>query len=103
MLEAIYKVYDNPNNIIDICTTKELKYLKMVLNNKISIDDKSKNNQWSEIQYLNAKYDWERKNLSDKFLLDYSYLNESFIPEEIIEKVKEALKRVKLSEKEKNR
>ena len=23
MLDAIYKVYDNPDNIIDICTTRE--------------------------------------------------------------------------------
>ena len=27
MLDAIYKVYDDPKNIIDICTTRELKYL----------------------------------------------------------------------------
>ena len=29
MLEAIYKVYSDYNNIIDICTEKELKYLKI--------------------------------------------------------------------------
>ena len=34
MLESIYKVYNDSNNIIDICTTRELKYLKMLLDEK---------------------------------------------------------------------
>lgn len=100
MLDAIYKVYDNPNNIIDICTTRELKYLKMVLDNKITLDDLLKNSG-KEIKYLNEKYDWERENLRYKFLLDYDYYKESHIPDEIIDKVKEALKIVNWSEKKK--
>ena len=35
MLEEIYKVYDNPDNIIDICTTRELRFLKVVLDGKL--------------------------------------------------------------------
>ena len=33
MIKEIYKVYENPQNIIDICTFRELKYLQMYLNN----------------------------------------------------------------------
>ena len=43
MLDAIYKVYDKEENIIDICTTRELKYLKMVLENKLTLEDLLKN------------------------------------------------------------
>lgn len=101
MLDAIYKVYDNPDNIIDICTTRELKYLKMVLDNKFTLDDLLKNPEKYEIKYLNEKYDWERETLSHKFLLYYDYYKESYIPDEIINKVKEALKRVNWDEKKK--
>ncbi len=101
MLDAIYKVYENPNNIVEICTTRELKYLKMVLDNKLTLDDLLKNPNKYEIKYLNKKYDWERENLSHKFLLDYDYYRESHIPEEIIDNVKLALKKVKWSEKKK--
>ena len=101
MLDAIYKVYDNPDNIIDICTTRELKYLKMVLDNKFTLDDFMKNPKKCKIKYLDDKYNWERETLYNKFLLDYNYHKESIIPEEIIDKVKEALKKVKWSEKEK--
>lgn len=101
MLNAIYKVYDNPDNIVDICTTKELKYLKMVLDNKLKTDDLLKNPEKYEIKYLDEKYNWERENLYHKFLLDYDYYKESYIPEEILDKVKIALKRVNWSEKKK--
>ena len=37
MLEEIYKVYDNPENIVDICMKNELKYLKMLLDGKTDI------------------------------------------------------------------
>ena len=37
MLEEIYKVYKN--NIKDICTKKELEYLKKVLGNKLTMLD----------------------------------------------------------------
>lgn len=86
MLSAIYEVYDNPTNIIDICTTRELKYLKMILENQSVTDD---------------KYDWERINLIQKFLLESDFHEENAIPEEIVDKVKDALKRVNWQEKKK--
>lgn len=101
MLDAIYKVYSNPDNIVEICTNRELKYLKMVLDNKVTMNDLLKNSQNLEIEYLNDKYNWERETLRQKFLLDYNYNMFSYIPEEITENVKEALKRVKFNEKKK--
>lgn len=101
MLDAIYKVYDNPDNIVDICTTRELKYLKMVLDNKYTLDDLLKNPGKYDIKYLSEKYNWERETLRHKFLLDYDYYKESHIPEEIVDKVKIALKKVNWSEKKK--
>ena len=78
MLDAIYKVYDNYENIIDICTERELKYLKRVINKEPNLYDK--------------KYNWERNTLWSKFLIicDYS-TNTVSIPEEIEGKVKLAL------------
>lgn len=101
MLNSIYKVYDNPYNIIDICTTKELKYLKMVLDNNLTLDALLKNPGKLNIKYLNDKYNWERETLNNKFLLDYDYYKESHIPEEIIDKVKQALKIVNWNKKKK--
>ena len=101
MLDAIYKIYDNPDNIVDICTTRELKYLKMVLDNKFTLDDLLINPGKFEIKYLDDKYNWERETLKHKFLLDYDYYKESHIPEEIIDKVRQALKRVNWNEKKK--
>lgn len=97
MLDAIYKVYDNPDNIIDICTTKELKFLKMVLNNRLTEKYSIKDLLSKEFSHVNDKYDWEIRTLKNKFLLDY----ERNIPEEIVGKVKEALKKVNWSEKKK--
>lgn len=94
MLDAIYDVYSDYNNIIDICTTRELKYLKMVLDNKLTLEDLLENPEELKIEYLDVKYDWERENLRHKFLLDYDYYKESHIPEEILDKVKAAIKNV---------
>lgn len=93
MLEEIYKVYDNPDNIIDICTTRELKFLKMVLDGKLPEEYSMKN----IMNHKKGKYDWEIRILEDKFLLDY----ERNIPEEIVTKVKQALKKVNWKEKKK--
>lgn len=101
MLDAIYKVYDDPDNIIDICTTRELKYLKMVLDNKLTSKDLLENPEKYVINYLDDKYNWERENLTHKFLLDHNYYKESSIPEEIIDKVRQAVKKVNWSEKKK--
>lgn len=101
MLDAIYDVYSDYNNIIDICTTRELKYLKMVLDNKLTIDDLLENPKELKIEYLDEKYDWERENLRHKFLLDYDYYKESHIPEEILAQVKDAIKKVNWKEHKK--
>ena len=89
MLDAIYDVYSDYNNIIDICTTRKLKYLKMVLDNEL------------KIEYLDEKYNWERENLRHKFLLQYDFHKESYIPEEILDNVKTAIKNVNWKEQKK--
>lgn len=73
----------------------------MVIDNKLTLNDLLKNQVKYEIKYLDEKYNWERETLSHKFLLDYDYYKESHIPEEIIDKVKQALKRVNWNEKKK--
>lgn len=83
MLEAIYKVYEDYNNIIDICTVRELKYIKMVLDKKVPMEE-----------LLEDKYDWERRTLHCKFLVETDLDDRVFIPDEIIDKVKEAIKNV---------
>jgi len=83
MLQAVYKVYENYKNIIDICTVRELKYLKMILDKKVSMKE-----------LYSDKYEWERKTLHEKFLVESDYPDRVFIPDEIIGKVKEALKNV---------
>lgn len=82
MLDAIYKVYSDYNNIISICTTKELKYLEQILNSK----EKVKSG-------FSFKRSWEEKELYNKFLIVNDHQNETIsIPEEIVVTVKEALK-----------
>lgn len=83
MLDEIYKVYSNYNNIIDICTVRELKYIKMILDDNIPQEE-----------LLDNKYDWERKTLHNKFLVVIDYPDRVFIPDEIIDNVKEAIKNV---------
>ena len=91
MLEAIYKVYSDYNNIIELCTTKELKYLQILL-------DKEKNSK-KNINIEDSKYDWERGELITKFLLIYDYPSKSYyIPEEIKKNVQEAIKNVNWKE-----
>lgn len=118
MMEAIYKVYSDYKNIISICTTRELKYLRKVLNGKINkkinipeefnlqnaTDDELMEilKQREKIKQQEKKTAWERKNLYDKFLIRFDYENDKeIIPEEIIDLVKQALKQVDWKEKEK--
>ncbi len=79
MLEEVYKVYDNPENILDICTFKELKYLQMIIENSKPMPE-----------LLDSKYDWERDMLHKKFLIQDDF-KVVFIPDEIIDQVKKAL------------
>ena len=60
IIKKIYEVYENQQNIIDICTFRELKYLKLYLEN-----DK---------EYLDDKYEWERNTLSNKFLFNIKFV-----------------------------
>ncbi len=84
MIEEIYKTYNDYNNIIDICTTKELKFLEKLIGSKISNEE-----------LLKGKYGWEIDNLCNKFILQFNVPSEGvFIPDEIIDKVKEAIKNV---------
>ncbi len=101
MLDAIYDIYSDFNNIIDICTIRELKYLKMVLDNDLTLDDVINSAGKKRIKYLDHKYDWERKTLKNKFLLISDFYDESYVPEEIEKSVRKALKNVKLNEKKK--
>lgn len=93
MLEAIYKVYDEPNNIIDICTTRELKYLDKVLKGEIPKIKRGTKPWLSRKDYMEEEYEWEKESLRKKFLLNYDFYT-STIPNEIIDKVKEAIKKV---------
>ena len=68
MLKAIYEVYSDYANIIDICTTKELKYLK----NIILAEQKGQRN--TNFNTFDKKYEWERETLRDKFLIYYLLL-----------------------------
>lgn len=118
MIETIYKIYSDYNNIINICTTRELKYLRKILNGKTNkkinipeefnlqnaTDDELIEilKQREKIKQQEKKTAWERKNLYDKFLIRFDYENDKeIIPEEIIDPVKQALKQVDWKEKEK--
>ena len=118
MIEAIYKIYSDYNNIVNICTTRELKYLRKVLNGKtnkkinfpeeFNLQNATEDElieilkQREKIKQQEKKTAWERKNLYDKFLIRFDYENDKeIIPEEIIDPVKQALKQVEWKEKEK--
>ena len=118
MIETIYKIYSDYNNIVNICTTRELKYLRKVLNGKtnkkinfpeeFNLQNATEDElieilkQREKIKQQEKKTAWERKNLYDKFLIRFDYENDKeIIPEEIIDLVKQALKQVEWKEKEK--
>lgn len=80
MLKKVEAFYSNPNNILEICTERELKFLKKVLNNEDKLFDE--------------KYYWERRKLSDKLLIGL-YKSKLHVFEEVKESVEKALKMVK--------
>lgn len=80
MLQEIYKEFNDYNNIINICTKRELKFLKKI----ISKDEDCKDN----------KYEWERTNLLQKFIICEDYNNGIYISEEIESNVQGAIKHV---------
>lgn len=80
MLRKVEDFYSNPSNIPEICTERELKFLKKVLNNEDKLFDE--------------KYYWERRKLSDKLLIGL-YESKLHVFEEVKESVEKALKMVK--------
>ena len=86
MIDEVCKFYDNYENIIDICTLKELKYLEKILKGGKNLDD--------------DKYFWTRQTLWAKFLV--ITLNEISFPEEYTQNIQEAMNKVdwKLKEKQ---
>ena len=80
MLKKVEDFYSNSNNILEICTERELKFLKKVLNNEDKLFDE--------------KYYWERHKLSDKLLVGL-YENKLHVFEEVKKTVLKALKMVK--------
>ena len=85
MMDEVCKFYDNYENIIDICTLKELKYLEKILECDKNLDD--------------DKYFWTRQTLWSKFLV--ITLNENPLPEEYAGVIQEAINKVNWQEKEK--
>lgn len=77
---AIRQEYSNYNTIIEICTLKELKYLKILVSN---------NNQ---IPY-DSKYDWEIKNLKEKLIINFQN-NNIVILEDLYNITSEAVNKV---------
>lgn len=84
MIKEIYKVYEDENNILDICTARELKFLKLYFDNNEEYKDK--------------KYDWERRALRDKFILDYEYEGSITVYEEIYNNLKVAINKINWKE-----
>lgn len=91
MLNEIYNLYSDYNYIIDICTSKELKYLESILNGT------NKDIDYKDYKDINI---WITRTLCQKFLLIYSLNTSSYeIPEEIIQSVKLAVKNVSYKKK----
>lgn len=90
IIQEVFKIYSDYNNIIDICTQKELKYLENALNGA-----------YKEGNYNDYKDEttWVIRTLEQKFLIFRSFKNGLAIPEEIIENVKLAVKNVDYKKK----
>ena len=59
MIKAIYDVYNEPDNIINLCTTRELKYLKKILNEQSTKDNLLKPDEKTKMISPDDKYKWE--------------------------------------------
>ena len=80
MIEKIREFYSNYNNIIDICTYREIKFLKMVANGENDFDYE--------------KYKFEINTLRNKMLINYKHC----FYEELEGTIREALDKVNMSE-----
>lgn len=115
MLDAMYKVYSDYNNIISLCTVRELKYLKKLIESQIDIKEPEKEmepNTPEEFEQFfkkiykeskeKEKVAWEENCLRDKFLVRYDENHRYLvIPEEIIEFVTKAITNVEWKEQKK--
>lgn len=93
MLSEIYDVYSDYNNIINICTVRELKYLEKIINNKVEKIGYQEYMRRLMDRHYKEEYDWEKNRLREKFLID-AHFDDITIPEEIIDYVKNAIKKV---------
>ena len=115
MLDAIYKVYSDYNNIISLCTVRELKYLKKLIENQNDIKEPEKEmepNTPEEFEQFfkkiykeskeKEKVAWEEKCLRDKFLARFDEKHRNLvIPEEIIEFLTKDITNVEWKEQKK--
>ena len=79
MGEEILGFYKTPNHLIELCTEKELKYLSLILERKIT-----------KKEFF--QYRWEIEQLEQKFILVYGTFN--MIYEELLPICKKELKKV---------
>ena len=87
MIREIYKVYEDYHNIIDLCTVRELKFLKLYFDNNL--------------EYNSDKYKWEKKSLREKFILELEYPDDIIIYEEIYDNLKLAINNINWKEAKK--
>lgn len=85
MIEEIFNFYSDYQNIINICTLKELKFLQKVINQENDLED--------------LKYEWELTNLRKKLLVGRYSLE---IPEELFDNIKLVVLNYNLKEVKRN-
>ena len=85
MLEKIIEFYSDYNNIIDMCTYREIKFLKRMANRE-------------EINYDDERFKFEKASLIKKMLVGYNEKYEYDFYDELKEPILLALSKVKMSE-----
>ena len=84
MFEVITEFYSDYNNIIDLCTVREIKFLKKVAKGE-------------DFDYRDDKYNYELFALFDKMLI-VSDFEKLYLPDEFKENILEALSKVNMKE-----
>jgi len=84
MFEVITEFYSDYNNIIDLCTVREIKFLKKVAKGE-------------DFDYRDDKYNYELFALFDKMLI-VSDFEKLYLPDEFKENILEALSKVNIKE-----
>ena len=94
MLDEIIKFYSNPENIINMCTIRELKLLsKLIKMDEEKLKELAKTKK--------SKYEWELDTLAAKFIIINKPFDNIYIPEELESQIKEAFKKINWKSKEK--